>query len=106
MSPDDRGKMVQWTHAWASKAGERGDAFLTVEKIIVEKSVGDAPRNYDTSDFFLGAYENFGFLNILKTKRPKSEEKLNFLGMWTWVLMNPPKTKLRGDVLGYMYRIP
>ena len=47
------------------------------------------------------------FSNIFKTKWPKSEEKLNFVGRWVWVPMippPPPQSKIRGDAPGCRLR--
>ena len=74
---------------------KRGDASA------VEKSAGDIPEKFwYFGIIFLDTNDNFTLTNIFKLKWPKSEEKLNFGGRWSWVPRNPfPPTKLHGDSL-------
>ena len=94
--PDISSRILMDVESVCVCVGGRRDASLAVEKLSEDVS----PRDDDISVFFIDTYDNFAFSNIFKIKWPKSEEKLNFVGGWAWVPMNPsPQTKLRGDAL-------
>ena len=83
--------------SWAPKARGRGTRPLPGRKI----SGGRPPRNEEISKtFFPDNYLNFSFSIIFKIKWLKSEEKLNFDGMWVWVPISPfPQSNLRDEDL-------
>ena len=67
--------------AWVPKAGR-----VSRNREI---SGGRPPRNdYFSTTFFLTRLKNFHFPTFSK-KWPKSEETLNFRGMWVWVPIHP-----------------